>query len=274
MYVRKRKLVTYNPFLNEYLYTIIYSLTDEQRKTLSKATLRLLSTSTKTKNFVTNSTEEEKKRLLTELGYEWSLIIMPRGVKSVVELKRMMEQVNKGRSALGSEYLVKQKMFITSDKQLMYMLGIAAQTISHDNYFLNLDLLKVGNTLKKWKKRVGEEKQDDSLEAIQDADTLDKVIINAMDLYDCSMGLIGITPNELRVLQYFCTRRHAYIEKDEITQRFKGRITASAITTAVKKLFFGSYIRKGGNNRPPKYTITASGIDVVSKFRNRVLSTY
>lgn len=269
----KKKAIVPNAFLNEFVYTCLYNVTQEQKKNLSKATLKILSTAARAKAFASNSTKDEKEVVLTELGYQWGTIIFPKGVQSVNALKKLMKEVEEGRTATGLSHLVGEKIFITTDKETAFYLGLAAASISHKNYFMNLDLQKTGHALKKWSKRVNNETNEDILEAIEFSDAIDRLIAESISMGKYCEGFLGIMERDLVVLQYLSENRHIYMDKDRIEGRFKGTIKGTGVTTALKKLYESDYIRKHINTRPPKFTITASGIDVITRFRNRVLNT-
>mgnify|MGYP003449855225 FL=1 len=269
----RKKTLFINPFLNAYVYDVLYNVSSEQRKLASKATQKILSTSARAKSFSANSTEDEKKKVLSELGYQWSTIITPSGINSASELKKMMLNVEQGRTAAGVSHLIKEKIFITTDKQLSFLLGLAAQTIAHSNYFMNLDLIKNGHALKKWSKRITKEEDAITLEAVEYADIIDKLVNNIVETYPYVQGLLGITEKEFLILQYLSRNRHLYIGYDRVSDNFKGIITGVGVTSNLKKLLSANYIRKHIQIRPVRYTITASGIELVARFRNRVLNT-
>lgn len=268
----RKKPTLVNPFLNEYVYSCLKNVSHEQRSKLSNATLRILSSSTKARNFCINSSEAEKKRVLTELGFTWGMIIMPSNVNTVNELKKLLVKAEEGRTAAGMEHLVKEKIFITTDKQTQYILGLAAQTIAHSNYFLNLDLIRTGQILRNWKKKISDGKSEEMQEAEQFASLIDKAFLNAFMLYHHSEGFLGVRENEFLILQYMCDQRHLYMTKERLQDHFTGVLTTRMVTSALKRLDSGMYIRKNFGTKIIKYTITGSGIELVCRFRNRVLS--
>lgn len=269
----KKKLAIVNRFLNEYIYSVLYSVTNEQKKKLSPATLRILSTPARAKNFAIHGTELQKKVVLTELGKNWATIIMDDKVHSVHQLKQMLVKVNEGQTAAGIQHVVKEGIFITTDKQTSFIMGLAAQTISHSNYLMNLDLLKTGHALKKWRKHIADGRDADVLEGEEYIEIIDKLILNAITTCYYSEGFLGISEKELLFLEYMCINRHLYIDKERLMINFKGAIKSGSATAALKRLFAANHIKKHINANPIKYTITASGIEVVTRFRNRILNT-
>ncbi len=262
-----------NPFLNEFVYTCLYTVSKDQRANLSKATLKILSSSIRAKNFAVHGSLDEKIKVLTDLGMEWGFIISPKGVKSVNELKQTMIKIEQGRAAAGIEHLAKNKIFITTDKQTAFFIGLSAQSMAHSNYFMNLDLLKAGHAMKWWSRSAVNEKTDEILEATIYADLLDKLVCKSIENFNYTQGLLGITQPELLVLNFLGLNRSLYIDKERMIFNFKGFVKTATITAALKKLLSGNYIRRHVNPKIQKYTITASGLEVVARFRNRVLST-
>lgn len=267
----KSKNIYRNPFLDEFIYTCLYNITPEQKKKLSAATLKIISTSTRAKNFCINGTELEKKILLTELGFNWSLVISPKGVDSVNALKQMMKKVEEGRVNEGIQRLINEQIFITTDRETAYYLGLAASTISHKNYFLNTDLLKTGHALKKWSKRVETDIEADALQANEDAKLIDRCISNSVSLSRLSQGLLGISERDLMVLLYLADNKHFYIDKQRVVSNFVGVFKTAGVNGALKTLFANNYIRKG-ISASVKYQISSSGLTLIARFRERVIS--
>lgn len=258
--------------MTEFIYSILYNSPPEQKKGLGKAALKVVSTSTRARNFATNSTLDEKLKIMAEFGMSYSLVLHPKGQVTVNELKQMMQKYNEGRAAAGVEHAAKSNIFVTTDKETVHILGLSAATIHHETYMLNLDILKTGHALKKWKRNAKCAENEEIKEANENAILIDKTIIQGVLAAKYTDGFLGITEKELLVLQYLSINKHLFLSKERILDYFKGVLKAGWITTALKNLFAANYIRKHIEPRPLKFMITASGIDIVNKFRNRVLN--
>lgn len=267
-----KKFVIRDPFLEEYVYHILYNVTRDQKKNLGKSALKVLSTSTRAMNFASWSTLDEKQKMLAELGYHYTFLITPDKVNTVNELKVMMKKYEEGRAAKGVEHAAKTDIFITTDKETIQLLGLSAATIHHDNYLMSLDLMKTGHALKKWSKKVTNEDHEESKDAIDYADLLDRLFYESIIVSHYTEGLIGLKERDFLIIMYLHRNRHLYLNKDRIADNFRGILPLAGVTSGIKQLLMNNYIRKHVDYMHPKYMITASGVQLVSQFRNRVLA--
>lgn len=267
-----KKFVLRDPFLEEYVYNILYNVTQEQKKFLGKSSLKILSTSTRAKNFSAWSSLDEKQKLLSELGYQYVFMIVPSKLNTVQELKTMMKNYEEGRASMGVEHAAKMKIFVTTDKETVHLLGLAAATIHHDNYLMSLDLMKTGHALKKWSKRAENPTTEEEKEAIEYGDTINRLIYESIMASSYTEGLIGVNNRDLLLLLFLMRNRHTYLSKERIFDHFRGIIKLSNVTSGIKQLLMNNYIRKHVDFNKPRYMITSSGIQLVNNFRSRVLS--
>jgi hypothetical protein len=267
-----KKFVIRDPFLEEYIYTLSYNVTSEQKKNLGKSSLKILSTSTRAKNFSTWSSLDEKQKFLAEIGMRYYTLIVPDEINTVNELKVMMKKYEDGRANAGVEHAAKMKIFITSDKETTHLLGLASATIHHDNYLLSLDLMKTGHALKKWSKRVTNKDHEESKDAIDYADLLDRLFYESIIVSHYTEGLIGLKERDFLIIMYLHRNRHVYLSKERINDNFRGILPLSGVTSGIKQLLMNNYIRKHVDYMHPRYMITASGVQLISQFRNRVLA--
>lgn len=265
------KVLVRNPALNEFIWTLLFNITSEQKKKLSTPFLRILKSPVKSKFFAEYSTLDEKVRLLSELGFDNALVFFEDKANSSKSLKPLLEKYEQQRNASASNDIAQLKCFVSSDKQVKWLLGLMADSIHHKSFFLNLEYNRVSHHLKSWKPfRVSDSTRQLS-ETIDSADLISRTFLNAINVADYADGLLGIRSLDLRILLLLYEVRHTFIEKERIWDYFGGYSTKQRITTSIKRLFFAKHISKHIEVKHPRYSITASGIEIVSNYMQRVL---
>jgi hypothetical protein len=237
------KLLVRNPAFSEFIYDILYNLTYEQKKKLSKPFLYVAKSEIKSKNFAEFSTIDEKLRFLSELGYENSLIIFQDKLQNINNLKEILLKYNKNKASSATQDVAAMKLFACSDKQVKWLLSMMSDSISHKSYFLNID----------------------------NADLTIKLILNASTSLGYVDSLIGLNAYQIKILLYLYGYRHTYIDKTRIWDYFAGDMTKGKVTSALKRLFLNDYISKHIDWRTRKYSITGLGIESVNRYVKRIL---
>lgn len=265
------KLLVRNPALNEFIFSIMYSLTWEQKKKLSKPFLYIAKSEVRTKNFAEFSTLDEKVRLLSELGFENALVFFQDKLNSVNALKVILEKYEKEKIASAAKDIAAIKVFVSSDKQVKWLLGLMSDTISHRSYFLNLEFNRAGYHIKGWKPKRDTIASRQLNETIESADLVANTILNSCVALSFVDGLIGVNSYQIKVLLYLYNYRHTYIEKQRIWDYFAGDFTKQKCTSTMKRLFLNNHVTKHADLSNLRYSISTSGIDCVNMFIQRVL---
>lgn len=265
------KLLVRNPALNEFCFDILYSLTWEQKKKLSKPFLYIAKSERRTKTFSEFSTLDEKVRLFSELGFENAIVFFQDKLNSVNSLKVILEKYEQNKIASASKDIAAIKVFVSSDKTVKWLLGLMADTISHKSYFLNLEFNRVGYHVKGWKPKRDIPGSRQLNETIESADLVVNTILNACVSMSFIDGLLGIDSYQMKILLYLYGYRHTHIEKERIWDYFAGDFTKQKTTSTMKRLYLNKYVSKHADLSNLRYTITASGIDCVNIFVQRIL---
>lgn len=265
------KVLIRNPALNEWVWNILYNITPEQKKKLSTTFLTILKSSVKAKSFAEFSTIDEKIRLFSELGYDNALVFFEDKAKSVNGLKVVLEKFEKDRQAAASREISQLKIFVSSDKQVKWLLGIMADTIHHKSYFLNLELERVGHHLKSWKAQRVAPSTKQLSDALENSDLIAKTLLNGLLVSDLSQAFLSMKPLDLKILLFMYGQRHTYIEKEKVWDHLVGTTSKARTTASMKRLFAASYLAKHVDLSLGRYSITAKGIESVNMYMERVL---
>lgn len=265
------KVLVRNPALNEWVWNILYNITPEQKQKLSAPFLRILKSSVRSKSFAEFSTIDEKIRLFSELGYDNAIVFFEDKAKSVNALKVVLEKFEKDRQAAASKDISHMKVFVSSDKQIRWLLSIMADTIHHKSYFLNLELNRVGHHLKSWKSQRVAPSTKELSESLDNVDLVVSTLLNALFIEDYVEGFLGIRALDLRVLLYLFPMRHIYVEKQKVWDFFAGATSKQRITASMKRMYSTGFLTKHIDLSLGRYCITAKGIDTVTQYMQRVI---
>lgn len=269
------KLLVRNPSLNAFIYSLLYELTNEQKKRLSKPFMFVAKSERRAKNFSEFSTLDEKVRFLSELGFENALVFFQDKIGSVNGLKVILEKYEQKKVASAAKDIIDLKVFVSSDKQVKHLLSLMADTISHKSYFLNLEYSRVGYHIKNWKSEINTPSSKELIETVDNSDLVIKTVLNSCNLLSQSDSISGVNQYQIKVLLYLYGFRHTFISKQKIWDFFAGDFTKGKCTSALKGLSNNDMVKKHTEKctdlRQVKYGISASGIDATNEFINRVL---
>lgn len=265
-----KKTATGSPYLAEYVYDLLWNITPEVKKKLSRKYWHLTTSSTRARNFADFSTLEEKMLLFSELDIEYAIIFSQEKIKNTNSLKKVLAMYESDRQAGAAQEISGLKVFVTSDKELSFLLSLMAQTIHHKSYFLNQQLNKTAYHIQNWSKsRITTEGQE-LREAVEGASIIDRTILNCAINLDLTQGIFGVTPLDMKVLLYLNQYRHTYIEKEIVVEYFAG-YNKKKISTSLKRLKLKDFLRTHTDLTNLRYTLTNIGIKTVGDFRNLIL---
>lgn len=267
------KFLVRNGALSEFVYDLLYNISDEQRKKLSKPFSLLCKSDTKARNFAEFSTLDEKVRLFNELGMDNALVFFQDKIKSVNRLKEILLKYEENKQAGAAKEIVALKVFVSSDKNVTWLLGLMADTIHHKSYFLNQQFNKIGYHIKEWSKKKEIAGSIELNEAVENSDLLVSLFLNSLENSGYAESYFGVRELDLKILMYLYGYRHTHIEKDRMRDFFGvGVRSKGKVTTSVKRLFNAGHIKKHTDYSVPKYTISSSGIKIVNQFVDKILT--
>lgn len=258
-----------NPALNEFVYTILYQSSMEERRGLRGKYLKMAMSARSAKIFATTSTREEKEYILSHFGFEFAYIVFKQGT-ALLKFKQLLDKFDKKRKAAALSDIAQDGIFVSSDKEFIRLLGHVSQSIHHPAYFLNLELNRQGYHIQKWSKKFANQDDMASRELDSSARLLVRTCLSANLAMDYCEGSTGIRPLELKILMYLYTLSQTYVTEDKIFGVFAGATTTNKFKRATRALSLDHLILK--NAKEKEYTITAAGIRQVNEYVNRILN--
>ena len=265
-----RKNISVNPYLSEYIYDLLWNVTDEERKKISRKYWFILKSATRSRNFADFSTLEEKMRLCSELGIEYALVFTKDKIANTESLKKVMSMYAEDKKAGAIKELSQLKVFVSTDRDLSFLLSLMSASIHQKTYYLNQQLNKLGYSLKNWDKNLVTPEGKELRETIDSTELIDKTLFNCALTIDFVKNVLDIDPFDMKVILYLNTLRRTYIQREHVIGFFKD-FNPKKIGTSLKRLLVNGYISKYPEVKTFKYTITEKGIKTVSDFRQLVI---
>lgn len=259
-----------NPFLNAMMYDLCFNIKDEVRNSLSIYYRRILASPIKTKNFCENSSIDTKLKFFHAIGLSNALTVFPDKIKSGVVLKQILQKYDEERLVAAQKEHAELGVYVTTDKETGFLLGLMGQNINSKSFLLNLDYNKTGYHIKQWDKKLSTTAHKELLDSVENSNVVSKTIFNAFLDLNLATTLYGINAVDFKILLYFFTVRQMYISRDSVWDKFEGYIQKKKTTMSLKRLLLNGYIKKHIDWQHLQYTISTQGIDLITQFILRV----
>lgn len=260
-----------NPFLNDLMYDLCYNMPDDTKKKLSVYYRKILASPIRTKNFCEFSNMDTKLKFFHDIGMQNAITIFPDKAKNGVALYDLMKKYETDRLASATKDHSAMSVFVTTDKETSFFLGLMAQTIHSSSYVLNLDYNKVGYHFRKWGTKLDTDDHKELTECVESAGLIAQTMLETSLCLNNSKVLFNVNPSDVQLLFYMYKHRHLYLKIERIHDVFIGMLPKRLITSSFKRMFLNGYVRKHSDYKILQYTITGLGIDLVNQFIQRVL---
>lgn len=259
------------PYLNEFLYNVLYSATEEQRKAIPRRYIKKVKTHTAAKMFCNKSSLEEKLDLLTCLRVRWTLVCFDKKKNQQETVNQIFEPLKTASRPDFVNIAVQNGLYLMSDRQFAFYQELMSDQTNHTIFSQNLLLSKAGYHLHKWKKKIKAGETEVAKEHEKVAPYLIETVLNTAVNLEYIDGLLQMTPNDFKVLCYLYIRHHVYVKYEELMQRFSGHLSNSKITSCVRRLGIAQMLQRPPNPNVKEYQITAIGIKAISSFWRQIL---
>lgn len=260
--------------LNELIYTLAYCLTDDQKSVLPYAYLDQIRTAKKARRFANKSSTDQKREFLSYLGLSSFFVIANLENQTASNLKEVLTEYKKGSQVGALKKLAEDGVFVSSDKEFVYLLGMLSQSITTPTYSMNLELMRVGYHLRRWPKKMKSELDEESEDLKISADVIAKLILFSEINFDFTEIISGVLKNEMKLLYFMYFKKGQYLSLEEMKNYFLGNMPGTKIAVSLRRLIDSQMMRKNTDWEHKEYTITKLGIRTVHEFRDRVLKSF
>lgn len=251
--------------LNEFIYTVLFNASSEDKKGLHGKYLNACENEKVAKKFIETATREEKEFLLSQFGYQFYYLICPYR-PSETTLKEVMEM-----NGYKVTELKKAGLYIHSDKELMHLMGLTCKSIHTPSYAMNLELMRQSYHVKKWSRTVPV--KDKSSEVAEADSVLMRTLLSATITMNYQSGITNISDAQIQILIYLYINRNkerSFSDIENMFSGYKGRYTPAGFKSALNSLILNQYIQKSVVDK--NLTITSLGIKKCQEYRDAVLT--
>lgn len=254
-----------DPILNDFLYTVLYNATYSEKRGLPKKYLKVATNQRSAKKFIENSTDEDKKVILSHLGYRffWTFIKEDFDLNGLRGIVSDFEKDNKGAAL---KKIIESGLIVTSDKEFVRLLSFTARGTHHSSYFLDMEYKRQGFNIQKWKRRIFIDRDLAVRDLDESACVLAKTILDGIITSEW-MKEIGFTQMEVKVLLCLYESPHISFSEEYLLQKLAPSTNKQLVTRSIKSL------AKSGNidfdkqsDDVTRYTINAAGTKIISEF--------
>lgn len=266
----KRRII-HDTYLDEFLYSLMFNSTRQQRERFPPEFIGVFRTSRDAKGFIAKATMEQKLYFLSLLGVEWFLLCGTRK-NATKDLKEIVAKFKNESHSAGLNAITDKNIFVISGDQFIDYLGIMASMTHRKNYSYNVDLMKTGYHLHKWKKDVDYKNYNEISENNESYESIVKFVKSIL-LHNISIEANhAIKQTDLLILAYLYESKGAYVAHDAICDYFGGIFKKVVISTSIKLLRDINLIRISAIADKKEYSITPLGIDKLNKFIKKTIT--
>lgn len=250
--------------LNEFLYTILFNASSEDKKGLHGKYLNACENEKTAKKFLETATREEKEYLLSQFGYQFYYLISPYKPSNTT-LKDVMEM-----NGYKITELKKEGLYVHSDRELMHLMGLTCKSVHIPSYAMNLELMRQSYHVKKWARSVPV--KDQSREVAEADSVLMRTLLSATITMNYQAGVTGISDVCCQILLYLYVNRNKPISwerLDDLFSGYKGKYKPAGFKSAVNSLVLNQLVQRSPVDK--SITITSLGINKCIEYRDSVL---
>jgi hypothetical protein len=262
-----------DPIFNEFLYTILYEATYEEKRGLQGKYLDAAMKPGAAKRFIDNATIDEKDYILSHFGIRWFRVFVKDDTVNREKLTEILKKFAGKQRIESFKDIADAKIFVSSDKTFNRLMAIMAQSMHSPAYYLNLEYVRAGYHIHDWPKINISQKNMEMREVLEASSNIARLMLCTMLRMKVAPGLTGLNEVEMSLLLYFYYNWTIHIPNDDILNFFKGYIALRQHKSAIKGLMDLKYIEDTAY-REENYTITGAGIKIIDNFMKDVMAAY
>jgi hypothetical protein len=248
--------------LNEFLYTLLYNASAEEKKGLSGKYLAACENIKSAKKFIESASREEKEYLLSKFGYHFFYVVTNR-------LTNVKEFFLKEGYKITD--LKKEGFYIHSDKEIMHGAGLMAKYVHSGAYAMNMELLRQAYHVKNWSRQVPV--KDETKEVAEADAVLMRTLLSATITMNYQQGITGLSDIQCQILLFLYLNRNkqtSFEHIDNLFSGYKGKYKPSGFKSAINSLILNQFVQKSAVDKT--LTITSLGIKKCIEYRDAVLT--
>lgn len=254
------------PELREFLYHVIYSLPENKKFDLKGWYYQLGRTQFMAKRFCDTASYEQIHHILAMLGIQWYTTYFDNS-KSPKVVRNVFSEFKESSRNTEIKRLIKERIYISSDKKFIHSLGLASDGLSSNVYKQNLELDKAGSHARKWSKQLNFK---NITNARRDEESIDYLWMTARNAA-FSFRQSKMTEDDILILSYLYLHRNRYVPFDEIETKHLGYLRQLKLKRSINRLMHQDLIILHIKKNEKKYQISALGIERSNKILDSIL---
>lgn len=271
--MKKDTVKLVDPVFSDYVYSILYNLSFEDKIKLPRRYDKLLRSETAAKNFCNKSSYDEKLQLLTYLGYKHCTLVVNNDGPDINGFREIFEKF-KNRHIYSLRQITDNGVYVTSNKQLVELLCLMAQTIHHKVFKQQLEYTRTGYHIQGWSKRLNNGADLAKIDLEQRQSAFIVKTFSSLDLtFKRCHSIFKMREEEMRVLLYLFPYSNTYTDISIIKSYFTGVIADRGIASSIKHLVHSGHIQIHPSSNKYEYTITDKGVMLTHKFMEAVYNS-
>ena len=259
-----------DPYMNEYVFHCIVTAPPHLIDKLPPHLHRFTRSVSTAKRFVQKSSLEKKLQMLSALGGAFSLVLHPPRYLNKVKMEKVLKHFLEGRRLADVNEMIKEKVFVITDKDVMAVFAIMAQSCHSETYMLNKDYSLIVTEMVK-KKFPDRKANDEDLKGLlEDHKLVCQFLLNCLMNQEYVNGMVGYRPTEIMLLLYLFVNKNKYVAENDLRRFFTSQVGRSGVMAAIRHLEQSLHIQKLPSVW--SYTITGLGVQLISSYVNRVVA--
>jgi hypothetical protein len=260
-----------NPAFHEFVYSVLYNASVESKRVIPLRLAKFIRNEAEAKKFIRRASMDEAAALLAYMGIGNFHVFYDQKTTTVKDFKEILLKFRQHNKIGSLKDLVEKSIFVTSDKELISLLSLSAQTIHHKAYTMNMEYKRLGYHLHGWSKQLKDHEGDDTQEVQEKSRLLIKTLLSASLTLDKVDFLFGLRPLDMQILWYCYPLKHTYVPVIQINHFFAGHYTKREIAHSIRTLANAQFLQLSALTVQREYTPTNMGVRVVEQFMETVL---
>lgn len=260
--------------LAEFTYTVARETPISLRRLLPEKYFRAINTEAGAMKFAHKSTPEQKREFFAYLGIEQFVVYADMKQGDFTDFRKIFSQFNPCDNPQGAiKKLAESNVYISSNREFCYTLGHLSQMIDSSSYARNMELIRTGYHMKKFKNKITLQEHNELLEERETSFYLSKIIQSSLIVGRAFKSIAGVDEDSFLFLHHLYMHRDKYFSQIKLGEIFAGIMGPKAIGVSRKKLSTAQFIQRHPEKDKAEYTISGKGILVVNQFREKTLKS-
>lgn len=254
-----------DPILSDFLYTVLFNASYAEKRGLEGKYLKAAMSDKAARRFVENSTDEEKKVMLSHFGYRFFWVLMKEDFDKQ-GLRDLLDKFNEDKKVSALKDIMDKGVFVQSDKEFVRLLSFVSRTTHHNAFYYDMEFKRQGYHIEKWRKRIFLERDRLARDTDDEAKKLASYFLRATTSMQGMKDRMGLSLLEMQILCYLYSEPHITFSEQTIVDYFINTSNKGHTSGSVKRLAKSGFLDYETDNGKRSYIINTEGVKVVTEY--------